>query len=140
VHPPAFAGLGVEEEPKLGEVDLALHPRVAIEDAHRVGDPEPAPLDREAVQRAVGHRAPRPGEQLLDLHHRQAVLDPRPDLVLPPHQRLPRRAVPVRARRAHRGDHRRDQRVINRAHPGVPREPGGLRGLDIAAGGLAVHP
>lgn len=45
----------------------------------------------------------------------------------------------VRAGRPHLLDHRADQLVAQRRMAGVPDQPGGLRRLDVAAGGFAVH-
>src|SRR5664279_2610494 len=47
VDPVLLAGLRIEDESHLGDVDLALHPGLTIEGPHRgVLGPEPAPLDR----------------------------------------------------------------------------------------------
>ena len=54
--------------------ELALHPRRSIDHVHRGRlDPEPAPLQREPVQRPIRHPDTLPGQQLLDLHDRQRV-------------------------------------------------------------------
>ena len=46
----------------------------------------------------------------------------------------------VRAGRPDPLDHRADQLVAQRRLAGVPDQPRGLRRLDVAAGGLAIHP
>jgi len=146
VHPPFLPGLGVNDEPHLGKVDLALHPGLAVVDPHRGGlDPEPAAFDREPVQGAVRHHATLPGEQLGDLHHRQRRLTataghPRGDLLLPGQQQLPRRTAAVRSSRTDHGEHRTDQLIGHRLDPGLPRQAFGLGRNHVAAGGLAVHP
>ena len=54
VHRAPVTGLGVEQEPQLGEVDLALHPRLPVDDPHGRGlDTEPAALDREHGDRQL---------------------------------------------------------------------------------------
>jgi hypothetical protein len=146
VHPPLLPGLGVADQPHLSEVDLALNTRLAVVDAHRGGlGPEPAPLDREPVQRAIGHPAALTGEQLLDLHDAQRILalpasNPHRDLLLAGEQQLPRGAVPIGARRADSGHHRTDQLIGQRLDSCDLREALGLGRSDIAASGLAVHP
>ena len=46
----------VVQQTQLPEVDLHLHPRVAVGHPHRLtGAAEPAALHAEAVQRGVGH-------------------------------------------------------------------------------------
>jgi hypothetical protein len=146
VHPTLLPGHRVEDEPHLGEVDLALDPGLAVVDPDRGGaDAEAAPLDREPVQGAVWHHAPLPGEQFLDLHDRQRRLaitagHPLGDLLLPGEQQLPRRAVSVRARRADRGHHRADQLIGQRLDTVVAAQALGLGRSDVPASRLAIHP
>jgi hypothetical protein len=55
-------------------------------------------------------------------------------------QRLPRRAVALRAFRSDRLDDDADELVGQQLHTAASDQPGRDRGLDAAAGGLAVHP
>ena len=118
-----------------------------------VGDPdggvlhaEPAPFGGEPVQRPIGHHTPLPGQQFVDLHHRQrlGILpvagQPHRDLRLAGLEGLPRCPVPVRAGRTHRRHHLGDQHVVHVREPRVPLQTGRLRGGDVPAGRLAVHP
>ena len=141
MHLPPPARFRVGDETHLGEIDLALHTRVTVQHPdRRAAGPEPALRRREPVQRAVRHPGARPGQQVLDLHQRLAVLDPPGDVRPAGRQRLPRSAVTVRAGRPNPLDHRADQLVAQRRLAGVPDQPGGLRRLDIATGGLPVDP
>ncbi len=146
VHPPLPAGLGIEQVAHLGEVDLAFQPRLPVGHPDRGRpDPEATPLDREPVQRPIRHPHPLTREQLLDLHDRQRVptlntAHPGTDSLLVRHQQLPRRAAPVRTCRPHRLDHRADQLVGHRPHPGVTGQAGSLGRGDVPACSLAIHP
>ena len=137
----------VGEVAQVSEVDLQLHAGLAV------GDPdggvlhaEPAPFGGEPVQRPIGHHTPLPGQQFVDLHHRQRLgvlavtLEPHRDLLLAGLQGLPRRPVPVRAGRTHHRHHLGDQLVVDRREPRVPLQAGLLRGGDVPAGRLPVHP
>ena len=98
------------------------------------------------MQRPVRHHAPPPGQQFVDLHHRQGlgVLtvagQPHPDLLVVGLEGLPRRPVPVRAGRTHRRHHLGDQLVVDRREPRVPLQTGLLGGGHVPAGRLPVHP
>jgi hypothetical protein len=146
VHPPPLARVGVHDEPHLGEVDLALHPRLTVIDPHRgPRSPEPAARHHEPVQGAVRHHATLPSQQLSDLHHRQrrrtaTAGHPRRDLLLPGQQQIPRRPVPVRTSRTDHSNHRADQLISQRRDPRLPGQPFSLSRNHVAAGGLAVHP
>jgi hypothetical protein len=140
-HPaPARHRLRDQAEP--AEVDLALHPRrpVGHPQRRRPGG-EPAPLDREPVQRPVRHHDPAAGQLAVDVRQLQPVLgDPLGDPRLLRDEQLPRRAVPADPGRADRGHHRADQLVRQLLLPAVTDQPGRLPGLHIPAGRLAVHP
>lgn len=141
-----FPVSGSVSRAQLGEVELALHARLAVDDADRArADPEPAPLDREPVQRPVRHLDTLAGQQLLDLPDAQCVpaiaaAHPGADLLLVAEQDLPRRAVPVRPRRPDRVDHLPDQLIGDRLHAGVADQAGSLGRSDVPTGRLAVHP
>ena len=129
------------------EVDLQLHAGLAVGDPHGgVLRAEPAPFGGEPVQRPVRHHTPLPGQQFVDLHHRQrlGILpvagQPHRDLRLAGLEGLPRCPVPVRAGRTHRRHHLGDQHVVHVREPRVPLQTGRLRGGDVPAGRLAVHP
>jgi len=131
----------VEQQAQVAEVELALHPRLAVGDPHRGGGaPEPAPLHTEPVQRPVGHHDTPPLQQHPDLDDRQALLHPAPDLLLTGPQLIPRLPMPTRA---HRADHLRDlagQLTGQLAQPAVTGQPRLHRRSHIPAGGLTVYP
>ncbi|WP_308206118.1 hypothetical protein [Mycobacterium shinjukuense] len=114
VRHPAPPGLRVEDQPHPSEVDLALHPRLAICHRHRRA-PAAAlvvgALHTEPVQRAMRHHNPLPGEQITDLHHGQPVADPLGDLITLVFKGFPRHTMTVRAVRAHRLHHLPDQLI-----------------------------
>jgi hypothetical protein len=140
VGDPPGAARQVGHQPESAEVDLQLHPRVAVGDRHRrAAPPEPELGDREAMQRAIGHRHPAALKQHMGLGQRQALLDPGVDLLAVRRDRLPGRAGAPRAVRAHRRDHCAQQLVAELAGPVVAVQPSGLGSLDIAADGLAVR-
>ena len=121
IHLAAPAICGVGEHPQIAEIDLAFHTRIAISDPDRgVLAAETATLTGESVQRAIRHHTSLPGQQRVDLGDRQRPLltltgHPRGDLLFEPRQLFPRRAVPIRADRAHRLSDRTDQPVIKRS-------------------------
>ena len=67
--------LGVEHHAEPAEVQLALHPRIAVGHPHR-GLPaaEPAPLCGEPVQRPIRHHHTAAGELAVDVGQLQLVL------------------------------------------------------------------
>ena len=150
VHPPTSAGLGVTEQAELGEVELALHPRFAVDDPNRGGtDPESAPLHGEPVQRAVGHQHAAAGQQLLDLHQRQRVMLLPVDLDAATQPRIcsswPSRVshdAPCPFGRTGRTASTTSptSSSVTASGPASRDNPAASRGGDVAAGGLAVHP
>ena len=141
VHLPAPPRHRVRQQAQVAEVDLALHPRLAIGDPdRRRGLPEPAPLHAEPVQRPVRHHDALPFQQDPDLHHRQARLHLPGDLRLAGLQLIPRPPVPARPHRPDRLSDLADQLIGQLARPAIAGQPGLCRRLHIPAGGLAVHP
>ena len=142
MHHPSASGHRIEHHAHPGEVDLALHPGVAVGDRHRGASASPirGALRAITVQRALRHDHPAAGQQITDLHYRQAVLDPASDLIMAGAQRFPRRTMTLGAVRAHHGNHRADQLVTELINTTLTIQPRCHRGLNVAAGGLAVHP
>lgn len=145
VHLAAPPILGVGEHPQIAEIDLTLHTRIPIGDPHRgVLATETATLTGESDQSTIRHHATLAGQQSVDLGDRQRPLltvagHPRRDLLLEPRQLFPRRAMAIRAYRAHRLGHHPDQPVINGLDTVATAQTGPLRGLDVAAHRLTVH-
>jgi hypothetical protein len=139
VHRPAPPRPGVEHQPELAEVELALHPRITVSDAQRgPAAPEAASLHREAVQRAIRHGDAAAFELAVDVGQLQLLADPAGDLVLHREQPLPRRTVTLAAFRPHGVDHRADQLVGQLLQPAFPDHAELDRGLDVTPRGLAV--
>jgi hypothetical protein len=117
---------------------------------HRVGvgDPnrgpavaEPAVLDREPVQRPVRHHHAAAGQLAVDVGQLQPVgLDPLPDPGLPRPAVPPGLSVTGSPGRAYHGHHRAEKLVGQLGLAAVTDQPGRDRSLDVATGGLAVHP
>ena len=141
VHLPPPPRHRVRQHAQVPEVDLALRARLAVGDPDRGrGLPEPAPLHAEPVQSPVRHHHPLPLQQHPDLHHRQAGLDLRLDLLPAGLQLVPRLPVPARPHRPDRLRDLPDQLIGELSHPAVARQPRLHRRLHIPAGRLAVHP
>jgi hypothetical protein len=141
VRDPARPAGGIGDQPKPAEIDLQLHPGIPVEDRDRRPPPTKAQLvNREAVQRPIRHHHPAPAQQQVHLDQRQVLVQPLLDLCSMRLQRLPSLPDPARSVRAHGGNHLADQRVGQLGDPAVLAQPGGVRGLDITAHGLAVHP
>ena len=141
VRDPPPPRVRIRDQTEPAEVQLALHPRLAVGDPQRrLPAAEPAPLDGEPVQRPVRHRDPAAGQLAVDVGQLQLVtLDPVPDPRLLDQQRLPRLPVSGPPGRPDHGHHRAHQLVGQLRLTALAREPGRDRGLHIAAGGLAVH-
>jgi hypothetical protein len=140
VGDPVAARLPVRDQAHPGEVDLTLHPRIAVDDPHRRrGLAEPAALHAEPVQRPVRHHHPAPLQQHPDLDHRQTLVDPRPDLLLLGQQLPPGGAVALRLDRPHRRHHHTDHLVGDLLMPTRADHAGGLGRLHVASCGLPVH-
>ena len=142
MHLPLPPGHRIIEQAQVAEVQLAFGPRLAIGDPHlrRGGTAVTAALGAEPVQRPVRHRDALPLQQHPDLDDRQALLDPRLDLLAAGLQALPRLAVPARAGRADGLGDLADQLAGQLPRPAVAGQPRRHRRLDIPAGGLAIHP
>jgi len=140
MHRPAPPGVRVVHQPEAAEVDLALHPRLAVRDPQRdpLG-PEAALLTGEPVQRAVGHDDTLTFELAVDVRQLQISLHPDCDLRLPQHQLLPRAPVSGRPCRPDRQNHRPDQLIAQLPLTALPQQPRRLAGFDIPARGLAIH-
>jgi hypothetical protein len=140
MDPAATPRRGIVQQPHLREVDLQLGAGLPIGDPHRrAAAAELAPLHAVPMQPPIRHHHTATFELVADLHHRQAIGDPAVDLVVFGLQHLPRRPVPALPDRPHRLDdlpHQLLGQLILTAVAGQPRR---LRGLDIPAGGLAVH-
>lgn len=134
------AGLRIQQQPHLAEVDLQLDAGLAIGDPHRARlTAEPQLLGGVAVQRPIRHVDPASDQQVMDLGQLQLVLvQPPLDPVVLGAAGLPRRPVARRPVRTDRLDHHPDQLVGQLRLAAVARQPRGLRRLDIAADGLAV--
>jgi hypothetical protein len=135
----------VGEHPQIAEMDLAFHAGIAISDAYSgVFASETTTLTGESMQCPIRHHAALSGQQRVDLGDRQRppltlAGHPRGDLLLEPQQLPPSRAVTIWPGRTHRfGDHP-DQPVIDSAGIVVSAQPGGLRGLHVAAHRFAVQ-
>jgi hypothetical protein len=139
---PAAARARVIDQAHPGEVNLTLHPRLAVRDPHRgaATPAEPAPLDTKPVHRAVGHQHTPPGQQISDLDHGQVLADPLADLLPLGLQRLPSVAVTTGAGRTHRRHHLADHLIGQLPHTAATHHPGRLGGGHIAAGRLTIHP
>ena len=99
--------------------------------------PEPAPLDREPVQRPVEDVDAWTGQQLIDLDDAQlAAAHPGSDRLLMGQQHLPRVAVAIGPGRPHRAD----QLIGQRLRTAVASQPSLVSSLHVPAGGLAVYP
>jgi hypothetical protein len=141
VQHPTPPGLRVVDQTEPAEVDLALHSRLTVGHPQRRGTAtEPAPLHREAVQRAIGHRDPEPGQLAVDVRQLQILINPRLDLRFLPEQQSPRRAATGRSRRTDRVDHRPDQLIAQLSFVTVAIQTGLHGGLHIAPRGLAIDP
>jgi len=142
-HHPAPAGVPVDDEAHLPEVDLQLTAGLTIShpDRHTPGRAaHTEDLQRVAVQRALRHDHPLADQQLTGLHHSQLLLDqPRLELVVVGHQSRPRRAVTGRAVRAHPLTHHTDQHVGELLLAGLTDKPRLHAGRHIAPDRLAVH-
>jgi hypothetical protein len=143
MHHPPPPGFPVLQQAHLPEVDLAFRAWLAVSDPHR-GLPGGAPvardLQRVPVQRPLGnHHAPA-GQQLTDLHHRQALVQEALDLLMMGRQHRPALPVTAGAVRADPLSHRADQRIAQL--PLTPRaiQPARLRHGHVPADGLAVQP
>jgi hypothetical protein len=140
---PTPAGRGVQQHPHPGEVDLAFHPRLAVDHGHRPG-PSAALIVGAflavAVQCPLRHEHALAGQQITDLDHRQTIFDPLTDAIMVGAQHFPRRPKPLGAVRAHHRHHRADQLVIDLLITTGPVQARGHRSLDIPTRGLAVHP
>jgi len=120
VRDPAPASHRIGDQPHPGEVDLALHSRLAVRDPHRRAlPPRVTPLDGIAGQRPIRHHHAFALEQHPDLRGRQALVDPDRDLGVLALAELPCRAVPSRPGRTHRLHDRADQRVIELTDPAL---------------------
>jgi hypothetical protein len=143
VADPPPARFRVRDQTHLPEVDLEFDARFAVGYPHRRAPgrpPHPDDLQGVTVQRALRHRHPPPGEELMRLHHRQAfLLQPRRDLVVVGRQHRPGSAVAVVAMRAHPLTHRRQEHVGELLLAAVPDQAALLGGDHVAAGRLAVH-
>jgi hypothetical protein len=142
VRDPSPPGVRVRDQAEPPEVQLALHPRLAVGDPQRRSPAaEPAAGDREPVQRPVRHRDPAAGQLAVDVCQLQLVaLDPVPDPRLLGQQRLPRRAVPAGPGRADRGHHRPEQLIAQLVLAALADQTRGHRRLDVPARGFTIHP
>ena len=152
VHPPPPSGLGVEQQPELGEVDLALHPGLTIGDADRrararCGTRTARTANRCSVR--YGTRTPcRASSSSIFTTDSGSCLTPSSSPP-PTHARICSSCpssvshaapCPFGSDRADRLDHQPDQLVAHRLRAGLAGQARGLGRLDIPAGGLAVHP
>ena len=140
-HPPP-TGTRVINQAHLGEVDLALHPRLAIGHPHRGGPTttEPAPLGTKPVQRPIRRQHTPPREQISDLDHRQILADPLTDPLPLSLQHLPCLTVATGADRPNSRHHLADHLVRQLSETTLATHPNRLSGSHIPAGGLTVHP
>jgi hypothetical protein len=137
--PPAL----MRDHPQIPEIDLQLLARLAVIHPDRDARPaagEPAPLDREPVQRPVRDTGALTGQQLADPGDRQPGLHPLADLLLQRHQQLPRIPVPVRPRRADRAQHRTHKLLAQLPLTAITDQPRRNRSPDIPPRRLHVHP
>ena len=79
VHHPAAPRLGVDQHAHPGEVDLALNPGLTVGNGHRgaLTAPIVGALRAIAVQSALRHDHPVPGQQVADLDYPQTGFHPR---------------------------------------------------------------
>jgi hypothetical protein len=139
VHRPAPPGVRVEHQPEPTEVDLALHPGLAVRDTQRgLAAAEAAPLDRETMQRPIRHGDASAFELAVDVSQLQVLVHPAGDVVLHRQQPVPRRTMPQGALRAHSVDHRTDQLVAQLLQPALAYHAQLDRRIDIAPCRLAV--
>jgi hypothetical protein len=140
-HPPP-ARTRVIHQAHLGEIDLALHPRLTISHPHRGGPTtaEPTPLGTKPVQRPIRHQHTPSREQISDLDHRQVFADPLADLHSLDLQRLPGWATPTGTDRAHSRHHLTDHLVRQLSETTLATHPSRLSSSHIPAGRFAVHP
>ncbi len=84
---------------------------------------------------------PAAGEELADLHDRQAVLlEPHLDLVMVGHQQPPPLTTPIATMRSHGLHHRPDELIRQLAVAAVTHQAQTGRCVDVTADRLAVHP
>ena len=143
MHHPPPPGFPVLQQAHLPEVDLAFRAWLAVSDPHR-GLPGGAPvardLQRVPVQRPLGnHHAPA-GQQLTDLHHRQALVQEALDLLMMGRQHRPALPVTICAVRPDPLSNRADQLIAQLPLAAGPIQPARLRRGHIPADGLTVQP
>ncbi len=140
---PAAAGCRVEEQAHLAEVDLQLHPRLAVGDAHRRASHGPADtelFEGVTVQCPLRNLDATAGQQPVGLDHRQPLVDqPRLELVVMGPQDVPAGAVAVGAVRADQLAHLADQPVCQLSFVAVADQPGLGPGRHVTLDRLAVH-
>jgi hypothetical protein len=138
--PPACAR--VIDQTHLGEIDLALHPRLAVGHPHSGGGPatEPTPLSAKPVQRPIRHQHTASRKQISDLDHRQVLADPLGDLLPLGLQRVPSLAVAASTDRPHGRHHLADHLIRQLPQATLTTHPGRLGGGHITASSLAIHP
>jgi hypothetical protein len=126
-----------------GEVDLAFRARFPVDHRHRPTAATPLILGvflAVTVQRPLRDDHALAGQQVADLDHRQALVDPPVDLTMVGAQHFPHLAIPVGAIWAHHGDHRTDQSVVELINTTGPVQASSHGGLDIATRGFPIHP
>ena len=141
MHLPPPPGHRVSQQAQVTEIDLALHPRLAVRDPHRRrGRAEPAPLRAEPVQRPVRDNHAAALQQHPDLHDRQVLLHPCRDVGVASLQLPPRQPVPARPRRPDRLRDLAGQLITQLPRPAITGQPSRHGRLHIPAGRLTVHP
>jgi hypothetical protein len=141
---PLLPGLRIRDPAQLAEVDLQLIPRRTVVDPHRRPSDRsanPELFEGVAMQRPRRHHHTSPLEQLMGLHHRQAlVLQPLLELV-PVRIEQPAGLAPaVGPMRPHPLNHLTDQHIGQLVLVAGPVQAELLGGLHVAADRLAVHP
>jgi len=133
-------GPGVGDQAHPPEVHLQLGAGLTVGDTHRVAPLAiTTALHREAVQRPVRDGDASPGQQVADLHDRQALGGPPFDELGVGLQRLPRRAVAPWAVGPHRQAHHPDHRVVELRDVAVGGHARRCGRVHVAAHGVAVH-
>jgi hypothetical protein len=140
VHHPSTAGCRICDQAHPAEVDLDLTARVPVSDPYGRRRPAIAQLvHTEPMQRPVRHHHTAAGEQVVDLHHRQTLLDPLVDPVALRVAALPRLSAAAGPDRPDRLDHRAQQLVGQLPLTAGTDQSRLLGGLHIPADRLAVR-